>query len=67
MSGDIGIWRHGMFTDIFGAYGVQPFNWYIDNGELQWGGIQESARNALEQLNTWYNADYIHPDFVTDI
>ena len=67
MSGDIGNWRYGMFTDIFGAYGVQPFNWYIDNGELQWGGIQESARNALEQLNTWYNAGYIHPDFVTDI
>ena len=67
MGGDIGIWGSGMFTDIFGAYGVQPFNWAFDNGELQWGGIQDGARNALEQLNTWYNADYIHPDFVTDI
>jgi hypothetical protein len=67
MGGDIGVWRYGMFTDIFGAYGVQPFNWIFDNGELKWGGIQVGARNALEQLNTWYKDGYIHPDFVTDL
>ena len=55
------------FNEFFGAYGVQPFNWIFDNGELQWGGIQDGARNTLEQLNAWYNDGYIHPDFVTDI
>ena len=35
MSGDITMWQVGMFTDIFGAYGVQPFNWVLQDGELK--------------------------------
>lgn len=67
MSGDISTWQVGMFTDVFGAYGIQPFNWIMENGELKWGGIQDDSRKALERLNEWNKKGYIHPDFVTDV
>ena len=67
MSGDITVWQVGMFTDVFGAYGVQPFNWMMQDGELKWGGIQDGCRQALELLNEWYKKGYIHPDFITDV
>ena len=66
MSGDVSTWRSGMFTEIFGAYDIQPFNWKIDNGKLIWGGIDMRSLLALKKLNEWYEKEYIHPDFVTD-
>ena len=66
MSGDVSSWRSGMFTEIFGAYDIQPFNWKIDRDNLIWGGIDERSFLALKQLNDWYEKEYIHPDFVTD-
>lgn len=66
MSGDILNWRAGMFNPIFGAYDVQPFHWGLIDGEIQWGGIQEKSRRALETLRDWYQAGYIHPDFTQD-
>ena len=66
MSGDVSSWRSGMFTEIFGAYDIQPFNWKVDKGDLIWGGIDERCLLALKQLNEWHEEGYIHPDFVTD-
>jgi putative aldouronate transport system substrate-binding protein len=66
MSGDLSQ-GGGTFTEIFGAYGVMPYNWVLRNGEIAWGGIQPQAREALETLRRWYEAGYIHPDFITDI
>ena len=54
------------FNEYFGAYGVQPFNWSLSNGELKWGGIQDAPRLALKQLKDWYDSGYIHPDFNID-
>jgi putative aldouronate transport system substrate-binding protein len=54
------------FTEIFGAFGVQPFDWMLAEGEIVYGGIQPGSREALALLQEWYAAGYIHPDFVTD-
>ena len=66
MSGDIINWRTGMFTEIFGAYNIQPFQWISINGSIEWGGIQIESKQALEKLREWYQAGYIHPDFTQD-
>lgn len=66
LSGDVSSWRSGMFTEIFGAYDIQPFNWKLEDNQLKWGGIDERSLPALKQLNKWYEKGYIHPDFVTD-
>jgi len=66
MSGDIINWRTGMFTEIFGAYDIQPFQWIFVNGSIEWGGIQNEAKQALEKLKEWYQAGFIHPDFAQD-
>ena len=66
MSGDIINWRTGMFTEIFGAYNIQPFQWIFVNGSIEWGGIQDEAKQALGKLNEWYQTGYIHPDFAQD-
>ena len=66
MSGDIINWRTGMFTEIFGAYNIQPFQWVFVNGSIEWGGIQNEAKQVLKKLKEWYQAGYIHPDFAQD-
>jgi putative aldouronate transport system substrate-binding protein len=65
MGGDISS-TYNTFTEIFGAYGVMPYNWVLRDDEITWGGIQPEAREALETLRRWYAAGYIHPDFITD-
>ncbi len=65
MSGDITNW-HTMFTDIFGAYGVLPFDWMNVNGEVVYGGFQDGTYDALQTLQNWYKEGIIDPDFVTD-
>ena len=66
MSGDIHHYNEGMFSEIFGAFNVQPFQWILIDGDLQWGGIQPESKKALEQLKIWRQMGYIHPDFVQD-
>ena len=66
MTGTITSWNL-MFTDIFGAYGVIPFNWVKDkNGNVVYGGFEEGTYQALETLNKWYSEGLIHPDFILD-
>jgi putative aldouronate transport system substrate-binding protein len=67
MSGDVSSGgAETAFTEIFGAFGVQPFDWMLQDGEVVYGGTLPSARQALGLLREWYAAGYIHPDFVTD-
>ncbi len=54
------------FTEIFGAFGVMPYNWMLKDEQVVWGGTQPGARQALELLRKWYREDLIHPDFLTD-
>ena len=65
MSSDITNW-HTMFTDIFGAYGVLPFDWMEENGSIKYGGFEEGTYKALETLQSWYKEGIIDPDFITD-
>lgn len=65
MSGDISNW-HTMFSEVFGAYGVLPFNWMSENGEVVYGGFASGTEKAIETLAAWYKEGVIHPDFTTD-
>lgn len=65
MSSDITNW-HTMFTDIFGAYGVLPFDWMGEGENVEYGGFKEGTYQALETLQKWYSEGIIDPDFITD-
>ena len=65
MSSDITNW-HTMFTDIFGAYGVLPFDWMGEGESVEYGGFKEGTYQALETLQQWYSEGIIDPDFITD-
>lgn len=66
MTGDISNWWWATFADIFGAYGVIPFDWMERDGKAVWGGTLPETKEALKTLNQWYREGIIHPDFVTD-
>ena len=56
---------HGYFSEIFGAYGVLPFEWQEVDGEIVYGGTREETKEALKTLAAWYKEGLIHPDFIT--
>lgn len=66
MSGDISNWWWVAFSEIFGAFGVLPFDWQEVDGEIVWGGTRPEARQAIALLRRWYAEGLIHPEFVTD-
>ena len=65
MTGDIRNWNQS-FSEIYGAYGAQPFNWVERNGKIVYGGLQPEVRDVLQVLQNWYREGIIHPDFITD-
>lgn len=65
MSSDITNW-HTMFTDVFGAYGVLPFDWMGEGNNVSYGGFADGTYEALETLSKWYSEGIIDPDFITD-
>jgi putative aldouronate transport system substrate-binding protein len=65
-SGDGQAWWFASFTDIFGAYGVIPYDWMERDGKLVWGGLLPEARQALALLRQWYAEGLLDPEFVTD-
>ena len=55
------------FDWVFGAYGVMPEMWMLDeDGQVVNGTVTEKAKTALTKLNEWYNKGYINPEFLTD-
>ncbi len=62
---DIGHWSL-MFTELFAAYGVLPFEFMEREGQLVWGGLLPETREVLEILRDWYAEGLLDPDFVTD-
>ncbi len=55
------------FDWVFGAYGVMPEMWMLDeNGKVVNGTVTDKAKEALTRLNEWYNKGYINPEFLTD-
>ncbi len=66
MSGDISHWWWTAFSEIFGAYGVLPFDWQEIDGDIVWGGLRAETVTVLALLRDWYREGLIHPEFVTD-
>ncbi|MEI7834073.1 MAG: hypothetical protein WCJ56_12860 [bacterium] len=67
MSGDIQSWWWTSFGDIFGAYGVMPFDWQLgSDGKVTWGGVRPEAKEVVELLRQWYKEGLIDPQFTTD-
>lgn len=55
------------FDVVFGAYGVMPGQWSVDEkGVVSYDALSENAKQALETLNRWYQKGAIHPEFITD-
>jgi putative aldouronate transport system substrate-binding protein len=65
-SGDAQSWWWASFQDIFGAYGVTPYDWQVKDGKVVWGGILPAAKEALGLLRQWYSEGLLDPEFVTD-
>ncbi len=54
------------FSSIFGAYGINPFCWTVQDNEVVFGFVTEECKDALKLLNSWYEKGLIDPEFVTD-
>lgn len=54
------------FSSIFGAYGINPFCWKAQDGEVTFGFATKECKEALKLLNKWYGMGLIDPEFVTD-
>ncbi|QYR19563.1 extracellular solute-binding protein [Paenibacillus sp. sptzw28] len=55
-----------LFTSIFSAYGVSPYQFKKDAaGNVVYGGVTEETRSALKLLNKWYKSGLIDPEFIT--
>lgn len=67
MSHDLSRYWWTSFSEIFGAYGVIPFDWMERGGRAVWGGVLPEVREALALLRTWYEEGLIDPDFLVDI
>lgn len=51
------------FTVIANAFGVHPFHWYEQNGQLVRGDLTERYIEALRVIRNWYEAGVIDPEF----
>ena len=65
MSGDISNW-HTMFSEVFGAYGVLPYNWMLQDNKIIYGGFADGITDAIDTIAKWYSEGLIHPDFTSD-
>ena len=55
------------FDWLFGAYGVMPEMWTLDeDGKVINGTVSDKAKAGLAKLNEWYNKGYVNPEFLTD-
>ncbi|WP_195571322.1 extracellular solute-binding protein [Paenibacillus sp. 1001270B_150601_E10] len=61
-SGSIG----GMFSFVFGAYGVHPGIFTEKDGKIVRGEMEPGAKEALTVLNRWYKNEWIDPEFVVN-
>ena len=67
MSGDMAHWWWTSFSEIFGAYGVLPYDWMEREGRIVYGGILPETKQALALLRQWYAEGLIDPDFASDL
>lgn len=55
-------------SNVFsGAYGVSGNSYFIkDDGKVAFGPYEDAYKDFLIQMNKWYEAGYINPDFATE-
>ena len=66
LAGDNGM--GGFFdSNVFSsAYGISAGNFYKgENGKITYGPYEDAYKDYLTQLNEWFEAGYINPDFTT--
>lgn len=56
-------WR---MAPIFGAYNVNGTLWLDENGKVQYGGVSERYKQALQLISSWYKEGIIDPSITTD-
>jgi putative aldouronate transport system substrate-binding protein len=54
-----------LFGDVFGAFGVMPSRWVVQNGKVIWGDITGGYKEALKYIARWYKDGVIYPEFLT--
>ena len=54
----------GNYDFLFG-YGADSAFFIGDNGNVRWGGIEDSFRKYLTMMNKWYRDGIFDPDFAT--
>jgi putative aldouronate transport system substrate-binding protein len=55
---------YNVFAQVFGAYGILPYDWMLKDGEVVWGGALPESKEVLGLLRDWYAEGLIDPDFV---
>ena len=54
------------FPNVFGAFGVIPNVWNLDeNGEVSYGAVQSGYKAALKLLNSWYEEGLLDKEWIT--
>ncbi|MEI8309696.1 MAG: hypothetical protein WCH98_02965, partial [Verrucomicrobiota bacterium] len=56
-----------MFSEVFAAFDVLPFDFMEKDGKVVWGGILPGAREGLATLHKWYEEGLLDPDFMLDM
>ena len=55
------------FGEIFGAYGILPFDWQDVNGEIVYGGLRPEVETVLGILQQWFNEGLIYPAYAEGV
>lgn len=50
---------------LFAGFNAYPEFWVNDNGNIVWGGVQDSVKDALSFLHELYTEGYLDPEFIT--
>jgi putative aldouronate transport system substrate-binding protein len=63
----LGDWVQGSFISIHGAYGSYPFFWIPteDGSGVEWGGVSDRSRQAVEIIQRWWADGIINPESLT--
>jgi putative aldouronate transport system substrate-binding protein len=55
-----------LFGDVFGAFGVQPYQWILQNDKVIYANITEGYKQGLKYIARWYKGGLLNPEFITD-
>jgi len=51
-------------NDLVGTFGTSV-SYFLDNGTVKYGPMEDGFYNYLKKMNEWYKAGYIYKDFAT--